>query len=173
MLPEFVYYLFISDFEQTQIKANASATTLPILNKSKFDNLLILLPPYSEQLKIAEVISDRLSIVAAIESEKSDLLAIIAQVKSKILDLAIRGKLVPQDPDDEPASVLLERIRAEKEQLIKEGKIKRDNNESYIFRGDDKSYYQDKGGKRLCVEEMTRGIRHTIAFVAIPSHWVS
>lgn len=163
MLPEFVYYLFISDFEQTQIKANASATTLPILNKSKFDNLLILLPPYSEQLKIAEVISDRLSIVAAIESEKSDLLAIIAQVKSKILDLAIRGKLVPQDPDDEPASVLLERIRAEKEQLIKEGKIKRDKNESYIFRGDDKSYYEKVGDSVACID--------TDIPYAVPDNW--
>ena len=86
--------------------------------------------------------------------DKINLQSIIDRAKSKILDLAIRGKLVPQDPADESASVLLERIRAEKEQLIKAGKIKRDKNESYIFRGDDKSYYQDKGGKRLCVEEM-------------------
>ena len=55
------------------------------------------------------------------------------QLRQKILDLAIRGKLVPQDPNDEPASVLLERIRAEKERLIKEGKIKRDKKESTVF----------------------------------------
>ena len=55
------------------------------------------------------------------------------QLRQKILDLAIRGKLVPQDSNDEPASKLLERIRAEKEQLIKDKKIKRDKNESYIF----------------------------------------
>ena len=67
----------------------------------------------------------------------------IANAKSKILDLAIRGKLVPQNPNDEPASVLLERIRAEKEELIKQGKIKRDKKESVIFKGDDNSYYQD------------------------------
>ena len=67
----------------------------------------------------------------------------ISNVKSKILDLAIRGKLVPQDPNDEPASVLLERIKAEKEELIKQGKIKRDKKESVIFKGDDNSYYQN------------------------------
>ena len=57
----------------------------------------------------------------------------VEKLKQKILDLAIRGKLVPQDPNDEPASVLIEKIRAEKEALIKQGKIKRDKNESYIF----------------------------------------
>jgi len=63
------------------------------------------------------------------------------QLRQKILDLAIRGKLVPQDPDDEPASVLLDRVCAEKERLIKEGKIKRSKGDSKIYRGDDKSQY--------------------------------
>ncbi|WP_294317626.1 restriction endonuclease subunit S [uncultured Chryseobacterium sp.] len=63
------------------------------------------------------------------------------KLRQKILDLAIRGKLVPQDPSDEPSSVLIEKIRAEKEQLIREKKIKRDKNESYIYRSD-KSYYE-------------------------------
>lgn len=66
----------------------------------------------------------------------------VEKLKQKILDLAIRGKLVPQDPNDEPASVLVEKIRAEKEALIEQGKIKRDKNESYIFKGDDNSYYE-------------------------------
>ena len=60
-------------------------------------------------------------------------------LRQKILDMAIRGKLVPQDPNDEPASVLLERIREEKQRLIKEGKIKKDKNDSVIFKGDDLS----------------------------------
>lgn len=64
-------------------------------------------------------------------------------MKKSILQYAIEGKLVKQDPNDEPASVLLERIKNEKEQLIKEGKIKRDKNESYIFQGDDKNYYEN------------------------------
>ena len=64
------------------------------------------------------------------------------KLKKSILQYAIEGKLVKQDPNDEPASVLLERIKAEKEKLIKEGKIKRDKNESYIYQGDDKNYYE-------------------------------
>ena len=71
------------------------------------------------------------------------MILISSKDNSKILGLAIRGKLVPQNPNDEPASVLLERIRAEKEELIKQGKIKRDKKESVIFKGDDNSYYQD------------------------------
>ncbi|MBO6253122.1 MAG: restriction endonuclease subunit S, partial [Bacteroidaceae bacterium] len=63
------------------------------------------------------------------------------QLKNSILQWAIQGKLVPQDPNDEPASVLLEKIRAEKARLIKEGKIKKDKKESLIYRGEDNSYY--------------------------------
>ena len=63
------------------------------------------------------------------------------QLKNSILQWAIQGKLVPQDPNDEPASVLLEKIRQEKERMIKEKKIKRDKNVSIIYRGDDNSYY--------------------------------
>ena len=76
------------------------------------------------------------------------------QLRQKILDLAIKGKLVPQDPNDEPASKLLERIREEKEQLIKEGKLKRDKNESYIFVGDDKLHYEKfADGSVVCIED--------------------
>ena len=64
------------------------------------------------------------------------------QLKNSILQWAIQGKLVPQDPNDEPASVLLEKIRAEKAKLIKDGKIKKDKKESIIYRGEDNSYYR-------------------------------
>ena len=64
------------------------------------------------------------------------------QLRNSILQWAIQGKLVPQDPNDEPASVLLDRIRAEKARLVKEKKIKRDKNESIIYRGEDNSYYE-------------------------------
>ena len=67
----------------------------------------------------------------------------IEKLKQKILDLAIRGKLVPQDPNDEPASELIEKIRKEKEELIKQGKIKRDKNESYIYKGCNNCYYEN------------------------------
>ena len=93
-----------------------------------------------------------LHIVDSISSDREDLLSIIETTKSKILDLAIRGKLVPQDPNDEPASVLLERIRAEKEELIKQGKIKRDKKESVIFRGEDNSYYEKVGSDVICID---------------------
>ena len=85
------------------------------------------------------------------------------KLRQIILDLAIRGKLVPQDPNDEPASILIEKIRAEKERLIKEKKIKRDKNESHIYRSD-KSYYEKfAGGTVKCIDE-------EIAF-DIPESW--
>ena len=77
------------------------------------------------------------------------------QLKNSILQWAIQGKLVPQDPNDEPASVLLERIRAEKARLVKEGKIKKDKNESIIFRGDDNSHYEKflATGEVKCIDD--------------------
>ena len=77
------------------------------------------------------------------------------QLKNSILQWAIQGKLVPQDPNDEPASVLLEKIRQEKERLIKEKKIKRDKNASIIYRGEDNSYYEKflATGEVKCVDE--------------------
>ena len=77
------------------------------------------------------------------------------QLKNSILQWAIQGKLVPQDPNDEPASVLLERIRAEKAKLIKEKKLKKDKNESIIYRGEDNSYYEKflATGEVKCIDE--------------------
>ena len=85
-------------------------------------------------------------------------------LRQKILDMAIKGKLVPQDPNDEPASVLLERIRAEKQQLIKEGKIKKDKNDSVIFKGDDNRYYEKVGNE-------VKDITDELPF-EIPDRWV-
>ena len=76
------------------------------------------------------------------------------QLKNSILQWAIQGKLVPQDPNDEPASVLLEKIRAEKARLTKEGKIKKDKKESIIYRGEDNSYYEKfADGKVVCIDD--------------------
>ncbi len=118
------------------------------LNKDKMSSMLIPLPPLNEQKRIISrllkseallneygVLETKLSVL---ENSFSD------NLKKSILQYAIEGKLVKQDPNDEPASVLLERIKAEKEQLIKEGKIKRDKNESTIYQGDDKNYYEKK-----------------------------
>ena len=87
------------------------------------------------------------------------------QLKNSILQWAIQGKLVPQDPNDEPASVLLERIRKEKERLIKEKKIKKDKNASIIFRGEDNSYYE-----KFLATGVVKCIDDEIPF-EVPSNW--
>ena len=153
ILPEYTYFCMCSEFEQQQIWTNSSATTLPILNKSKFDSLFFPVPPKAQQTRTVERIKELLHFVEIIQQEKRTLQETIKLTKSKILDLAIRGKLVPQDPNGEPASVLLERIRAEKEELIKQGKIKRDKKESFIFLGDDNSYYLRTGRVEESLED--------------------
>ena len=87
----------------------------------------------------------------------------IDKIKQKILDLAIRGKLVPQDPNDEPASVLVEKIKAEKEKMVKEGKIKPSKDDSYIYKDSDNCYYEKKGNE-------VRDITSEIPF-EIPNSW--
>ena len=113
------------------------------VTKDYVANYLFTLPPLNEQQRILNAVHNANSLIESIEKSKDNLIRDIDKTKSKILDLAIRGKLVPQDPNDEPASVLLERIRAEKEEQIKQGKIKRNKKESVIFKGSDNSYYQD------------------------------
>ena len=125
----------------------------PKMTQDNMNSILIALPPYEEQKRLEFQVDHILKTVSTIENEKEDIVNYIVSAKSKILDLAIRGKLVPQDPNDEPASVLLERIRAEKEELIKAGKIKRDKKESIIFRGEDNSYYETIGKNTVCIDE--------------------
>lgn len=121
------------------------------INAQKLGNFLVPIPSFGEQHRISSNIADILPRISIIQDEKDYITDLIQKTKSKILDLAIRGKLVPQNPDDEPASVLLDRIRAEKEELINQGKIKRDKKESVIFRGEDNSYYDDiPDGWEIC-----------------------
>ena len=92
------------------------------------------------------------------------------QLRKSILQLAIQGKLVPQDPADEPASVLLERIRAEKQRLIKEGKIKKDKGDSVIFKGDDNCYYEKTGSEvKNITDEIPFDIPDTWCWVRLSS----
>ena len=125
---------------------------IPGLSRDVILNMTFPLPPFNEQTQIYHKSKEILSYTQQVDKETEKLIDIINITKSKILDLAIRGKLVPQNPNDEPASVLLERIRAEKEELIKQGKIKRDKKESIIFRGDDNSYYKI-GYDIICIDE--------------------
>ena len=115
IIPYFLYYACVSEYMQNEIKSNASATTLPILNKGNFSKIAFPLPPLEEQKRIVSEIERWMLFVNVVESGKSDLQKIIIQAKSKILDLAIHGKLVPQDPNDEPASELLRRINPKAE----------------------------------------------------------
>ncbi len=111
VLPEYLFYFCISNFFQKEILENASATTLPIINKGNFEKLSIPLPPLSEQTHIVSQIESLFELIQVIEESKLSLEQYITQTKSKILDLAFRGKLVPQDSNEEPASTLLKQIK--------------------------------------------------------------
>ena len=139
--------------EALRLNNYATGAAQPGLSVANILNVFVPVPPTQEQDRIGNNVDESLKIVEALEQEKIDLQKIIITAKTKILDLAIRGKLVPQDPNDEPASVLLERIRAEKKELIKQGKIKRDKKESIIFRGDDNSYYLRTGRVEESLED--------------------
>ena len=149
---KYVFYYCLTNFFVEQLLIESSATTIAIVNKNKMSNVFIPIPPFSEQHRIVTKLNELISFIDTIETNKNDLQSTIQLTKSKILDLAIRGKLVPQDPNDEPASVLIERIRTEKEELIKQGKIKRDKKESVIFKGEDNSYYEKIGDEVRCID---------------------
>ena len=126
----------------------------PSINASDIEDFLYPISPQSEQARISSTVQKLLEIIEAIENDKTDLSDLIKQTKDKVLDLAIKGKLGPQDPNDEPADKLLEKIREEKEKLIKEGKLKRDKNETYIFKNsDDNSYYEQIDGETVCIDD--------------------
>ena len=154
-LINYVMLMFIlSDFFQQQLYVNKTGSTVAGIKAAILKTLWIPVPPYNEQLRISNTLKSAINLIDSISKNKEILSTSISNTKSKILDLAIRGKIVPQDPNDEPASVLLERIRAEKEELIKQGKIKRDKKESVIFKGDDNSYYEKMpDGKLNCLNE--------------------
>ena len=123
------------------------STAQPVVSGKGILPLIVPVPPKKEQINILKSYNQIVPIINILENDKEKILSLITTIKSKILDLAIRGQLVSQNPDDEPSSVLLERIRAEKEELIKQGKIKRDKKESIIFKSEDNSYYEKIGDK--------------------------
>ncbi|WP_051192361.1 restriction endonuclease subunit S [Butyrivibrio sp. VCB2001] len=136
------YLYYHTQYYLKHLQKISIGTQTRYLKLGMIQDLLISIPPKSMQSAIENRLRELLSNICVIDITNSELIDDISNTKSKILNLAISGKLVPQNPSDEPASVLLERIRKEKEVLIKQGKLKRDKKESVIYKGDDNSYYE-------------------------------
>ena len=161
-----------SPYSVELMSGNSIGNTMLNLNQTILKSILMPVPPCTEQNRIVNAIFDADTLLAEIADQSESLVMCVAKTKAKILDLAIRGQLVPQDLNDEPASVLLERIRAEKEELIKQGKLKRDKKEAAIFRGEDNSYYEKIGNE---VENIDGDIPFELpdgwAFVRLKELW--
>lgn len=121
ILPEYIYFTCITPYFQKSIIDKASSTTLPILNKGKFEVLPLPIPPFEEQQKIVEEIERHFSVTDEIEKTIDQSLTQADRLRQSILKKAFEGKLVPQHPDDEPAEKLLERIKAEKAKTRRAG----------------------------------------------------
>ena len=150
--PKYVKYFFESVDYWKQITDKSVGIGQPNVNGTKLKEIILALPPLAEQRRIVSAIESAFAVIDEIEQNKNDLQSAIAATKQKILSLAIRGKLVKQDPNDEPASVLLERIRAEREKLVSEGKIKRGKGDSAIIRSGDNPYYEKIDDKIVCID---------------------
>ena len=129
---------------------------VPKLNQEHLNSILVPLPPLSEQEAIVAELSKYAPLLDEYQLAYSEIKLLNdsfpERLKKSILQEAVQGKLVPQDPSDEPAEALLERIRAEKQRLIKEGKIKKDKHESVIFRRDN-SHYEKLDGVERCIDD--------------------
>lgn len=152
-----LYYLMAS---KDRFIALGEGGAQPNISREKIIAFPFPLPPLFEQHRIVEKIESLLPKVEAYGKAQEELEklneALPEQLKRSILQEAIKGRLVPQDPNDEPASVLLERIRAEKARLVKEKKIKKDKNESRIYRTDDghwMEHFEDKSREDICIDE--------------------
>lgn len=122
LVPEFGYFFVISDFFQKQIKENASSTTLPILNKSKFERLPFVLPPSDVQNQIVLQIETAINRASSLHETINQIQTECTQLRQSILQEAFGGRLVPQVASDEPASVLIERIKSARNQQEKSNK---------------------------------------------------
>ena len=158
----YVYHFFNTSLFRSAFD-NDDSKQINQVTQAILRDTIIPLPPFAEQERIASTLDEVFALVELVDKETENVEVLIKNTKANILDLAIRGKLVPQNSADEPASVLLERIKAEKEELIKAGKIKRDKKESVIFKGEDNSYYLIQNKKAIPADE-------TIVF-DLPNSW--
>ena len=147
---DFLYYLLSSKVAYHQFLALISGAVVKNLNSDKVASLLVPVPPQKEQERIVSAIMVGLPKVDDYQKLHDRLEKINKELPEKlrksILQYAMQGKLVPQDPNDEPVEVLLEKIRQEKQKLFEEGKLKKkDLQESIIYKGDDNSYYEKIG----------------------------
>ena len=151
------YYLMSPDFDAYANNTdNAKGVAYPAINDDRLYKALIPIPPVAEQHRIVSAI-DSVNMPLREYGSKEETLRILntsfpENLKKSILQEAVQGKLVPQDPSDEPAEALLERIRVEKQRLIKEGKVKKDKRESVIFRRDN-SHYEKRGSEEVCIDD--------------------
>ena len=157
VLPEYLYYYFANPSVQSVIEDQADGTTKQKeLATATIKAYLTPIPPLDEQRRILTKLSEVLPVVKCYGTVYDETVAMQEafpeRLKKSILQEAVQGKLVPQDPSDEPAEALLERIRAEKQRLIKEGKIKKDKHESVIFRRDN-SHYEKRGSEEVCIDD--------------------
>ena len=148
--------LFINSYLFRGQLDGATTTTINQVTQSMLRRQLCPLPPLEEQKRIVEKYKELSPLIIKYEKVYTSTTKLQnnfpAQLRRSILQWAVQGKLVPQDPSDEPAEVLLERIRAEKQKLIKEGKIKKNKHESIIFRRDN-SHYEKLDGIEGCIDD--------------------
>ena len=167
LCPQYLKYFMESELYWSQLREGTIATAQPNCNGKTLGNMLVPIPPSYEQIRIVEKLNAIMAHVieyGTAYSKSKHLNNIFPeQLKKSILQEVVQGKLVPQDPHAEPASILLERIRAEKKKLIDEGKIKKDKHESVIFRRDN-SHYEKLDGIERCIDD-------EIPF-EIPNSWV-
>ena len=147
ILSPYIKYAIQSLVIQKQIQEKQKQVAQANIFQAEIKSLFLPVPPLAEQQRIVEQIETLLGYVDIVDTDAETLEKSITLAKQKILDLAIRGKLVPQDPADKPASELLKKIKAEKDALVKAGKLKKDKHESYIFKSDDNCYHENIDGK--------------------------
>ena len=158
ILNKYAQIYLMSPYFVDYAMSDAYGVKMPRLGSKQGNNALMPLPPFKEQVRIAEQLAKIAPIVNRYASSQSELDRLNAELfeklKKSVLQEAIQGKLVQQDPNDEPASVLLERIKEEKAKLFKKGKLKKkDLVDSVIFKGEDNKYYEKIDSEVTCIDD--------------------